>query len=267
MDSYAVIGNPIGHSQSPQIHAAFARQLGHSIDYSRLLAPIDGFEASVERFIEAGGRGMSVTVPFKEIAYERCNQLSSYAQSAQAVNALKFEQGRWVGHNTDGLGLVADLIAQGIKLSGINVLILGAGGAAKGILLPLLESGIGGIDICNRTHDKAVQLSNSTPPNYLVRAVSMTELTESYDLIINSTSASLQGINLPIPSSVVSPSSCCYDLMYSSEETPFNQWARELGVTKRFDGLGMLVHQAAFAYEFWRGVKPDALSVMEKLRS
>ena len=255
MDRYGVFGNPIGHSKSPQIHALFATQTGQALSYEPLLAPLDDFPAFARDFFR-GGRGANVTVPFKEQAYRMADELTERARRAGAVNTLKkLEDGRLLGDNTDGAGLVADLLNAGVTLSGRRILLLGAGGAVRGVLEPLLAHRPAALVIANRTASRAEQLVQE-----------FAELAEPVDLIVNGTSASLGGELPPLADSlIVAGRTFCYDMMYSAEPTPFCRWAAALGATTR-DGLGMLVEQAAEAFELWRGVRPDTAPVLAELR-
>jgi len=264
-DSYAVFGNPIAHSKSPQIHSAFARQTGEDISYRAILAPLDGFSASLADFIAAGGKGANVTLPFKEQAFALCDDLSDDARLAGAVNTLVIgADGRLRGENTDGLGLVADLRRHQVDLQGARVLLLGAGGAARGALGPLLRAGAH-ICISNRTHAKAVELA-ALFPDAPIRAVDAMTETQAFDLIINSTSASLQQSLPALAPAAIGPATVCYDMMYGGANTSFNAWAIKQGAAKVIDGLGMLVGQAAESFQMWRGVKPEVESVLAQLR-
>ncbi|MDP1995842.1 MAG: shikimate dehydrogenase [Gallionella sp.] len=279
-DRYAVIGNPIAHSKSPQIHKLFAQQTGQDIGYEAIEAPLDGFAATVERLRKEGYKGCNVTVPFKFEALQLATQLTERAQVAQAVNTLKFDGEIILGDNTDGAGLVRD-IQQNLRstLQGRDVLLLGAGGAAWGVSLPLLESGAN-IYNFNRTPDKAQQLSHALQiflkrdlyarkglkcglPNFVN---SFAELSSrQFDFIINATSAGLTGSEIPLPVSIFAPGALAYDMMYG-RETPFMKFAREHGAAIVSDGLGMLVEQAAESFHLWRGVRPDTAPVIAKLR-
>ncbi|GLP97704.1 shikimate dehydrogenase [Paraferrimonas sedimenticola] len=265
MDKYTVVGNPIAHSKSPLIHAMFAEQTQQAIHYDKQLAPLEGFACWLQGFVADKGKGLNVTVPFKEQAYALCDQLTAEAKAAQAVNTILIRDGQCVGHNTDGLGLVADLISQGVVLSGSRVLLLGAGGAAKGAALPILDAGVAELVIANRTYHKAEAIAAMHQGRAIV-AKPLAELSGNFDVIINSTSASLQGQSIDLPDELVSRETTAYDMMYSDGATPFNQWAHKRGAKQCIDGLGMLVHQAALAFEFWRGVAPDAQAVMKRLR-
>lgn len=266
-DRYAVFGNPIAHSKSPLIHGLFADETQQVLEYEALLAPIDGFEQSLSEFWLNKGKGANVTVPFKEQAFKLCDELSELAQLAGAVNTLTLlENGHVRGDNTDGLGLVADLQRNFGSLVGKRVLLLGAGGAARGCILPMLNAGIAELNIHNRTHEKAVVLAELFAEYGNISAVATDDLTASFDIIINSTSSSLSGDIPQIPTSVIDAETSCYDMMYSKQITSFNSWASSLGANKAVDGLGMLVGQAAKSFELWRGVQPEVSSVLDALR-
>lgn len=266
-DKYAVLGNPIGHSKSPAIHQAFASATGQALSYEAILAPIDGFESCLRQFIADGGKGANVTVPFKEQAFALCDELSEEAKLAGAVNTLSvLKDGKLRGDNTDGIGLVADLRRHLGKLNGKKVLLVGAGGAARGSILPLLNSGIDSIVIHNRTHDKAVALAKLFSPFGDIKAKGLGELEQPFDLVINSTSSSLTGEAPALPSSVIGTNTACYDMMYAKQLTAFNRWAREQGAKQVIDGLGMLVGQAAKSFALWRGIEPDVAPVLASLR-
>jgi shikimate dehydrogenase len=266
-DRYAVIGNPIGHSKSPQVHALFAQQTQQTMVYERLLAPLDNFAGAVRDFIAQGGRGANVTVPFKLEAFALAQELTPRAQSAGAVNTLSFSAGRIKGDNTDGIGLVRDImINAAVPLKGRSVLLLGAGGAARGVILPLIEANIASLVIANRTQDRAQELaqhfSASTVP---VSASTFGQLDRTFDVIINATSASLSSDLPPVPDAVFGPDTLAYDMMYSAQPTIFMQHAAQRGAHVR-DGLGMLVEQAAESFQIWRGVRPETASVYHWLR-
>lgn len=270
-DRYVVIGNPIAHSKSPQIHARFAQQTGEPVAYDRLLAPLDGFEASVRDFIAGGGRGANVTVPFKLEAFALATERSARADAAGAVNTLTFEGSRIIGDNTDGVGLVRDIAAgAGVAIAGRRVLLLGAGGAARGVILPLLDQAPGQIVIANRTLAKAEELAEQfrRHPGQAGRlsAAPFDALDGAFDIIINATSASLSAELPPIPASAFSAQTFAYDMMYGAQPTVFMQAAATHGAAVR-DGLGMLVEQAAEAFFVWRGVRPDTAPVYAWLRS
>ncbi|WP_348945087.1 shikimate dehydrogenase [Chitinibacter sp. FCG-7] len=272
--TYVVIGNPIAHSKSPQIHAAFAAQFaGHPVvegfSYERLLAPLDGFAVSVNDFAAAGGRGANVTVPFKEEAFRLASTLSERAQAAGAVNTLQLQSdGSWLGDNTDGAGLVADVLRH-TDIRGRRILLLGAGGAARGVILPLLAQPPASLTLANRTLSKAQNLIEHFQRNTPIplQACEYTAISGQFDLIINATSASLGGERLPIADSVFAPGALAYDMMYGKDETPFLAQVREAGVTQRVDGLGMLVGQAAEAFHVWTGLRPDVAPVLDWMRT
>lgn len=258
IDKYAVFGNPIAHSKSPTIHSAFARDTKEEIIYEKILAPVDGFEDAITKFIIEGGKGANVTLPFKEKAFKLCNKLSELAECAKAVNTLVFsEDGSIQGDNTDGLGLIFDLKQSFGDLTGKRVLLIGAGGAARGAIFPLLQSGIISLVVCNRTYDKAKKLVTEYNDFSYIEAQEIDKVQGSFDIIINSTSASLSGQLPTISSSLITAKTCCYDMMYGAELTAFNQWALQQGAKRVQDGLGMLVGQAAKSFQLWRGKLPS----------
>ncbi|WP_410498519.1 shikimate dehydrogenase [Chitinibacter sp. S2-10] len=271
--SYVVIGNPIAHSKSPQIHALFAAQFAGNpalagFCYDRLLAPVDGFAASVAQFAASGGRGANVTVPFKEDAFRLANLLTARAQAAGAVNTLQLQaDDSWLGDNTDGAGLVADVLRH-VEIRGRRILLLGAGGAARGVILPLLAQQPASLTLANRTLSRASQLVEHFQANttILLQACEYGAIAGQFDLIINATSASLGGERLPISNSVFAPGALAYDMMYGKDETPFLAQAREAGVVLRVDGLGMLVGQAAEAFHLWTELRPDVEPVLVWMR-
>ncbi|NMX89597.1 MULTISPECIES: shikimate dehydrogenase [unclassified Pseudomonas] len=268
MDRYVVFGNPIGHSKSPLIHRLFAEQTGEALDYSTLLAPLEDFTGCAREFF-LHGRGANVTVPFKEEAYRLANALTERAQRAGAVNTLsKLADGSLLGDNTDGAGLVRDLsVNAGLSLAGKRILLLGAGGAVRGALEPLLAQQPASLIIANRTVEKAELLAELFDDLGPVSASGFDWLSEPVDLIINATSASLSGDVPPIASSLIEPGKTfCYDMMYAKEPTAFCRWATEHGAAVAMDGLGMLVEQAAEAFYLWRGVRPDSAPVLAELR-
>lgn len=267
-DRYAVVGNPIAHSKSPLIHAEFARQTGQDISYTTLLAPLDGFAATVRAFQAEGGKGLNVTVPFKQEAWKLATSLTQRAELAQAVNTLKFEGGTILGDNTDGAGLVRDITANlGFKIQGKRILLMGAGGAARGVILPLLEQYPALFAIANRTPDKAHELAQLFLPHGDISSGEYASLAGChFDLVINATSSSLAGELPPLPASVFSPGSLAYDMMYGKGLTPFLEFAQANGAAQLADGLGMLVEQAAESFFLWRGVRPDTQPVMALLK-
>lgn len=266
-DRYVVIGNPIAHSKSPDIHARFAAQTGQHLVYERLLAPLDGFEQAVRDFVRAGGRGANVTVPFKLEAHALATELTARAQAAGAVNTLKFEAGAILGDNTDGIGMVTDIVRNaGIAMNGRKILLLGAGGAARGVILPVLCEQPTELVIANRTESKAAELAAQFARHGRVSASSFEALHGHFDIIINATSASLSADLPPVPPAIFSDTAFAYDMMYGKEQTVFMRFAATHGAAVR-DGLGMLVEQAAEAFTLWRGVRPDTAPVYAELRA
>lgn len=271
-DRYAVIGNPVAHSRSPDIHAAFARQTGQDMAYGRILAPVDGFAAAVAAFRAEGGRGLNVTIPFKLEAFVLAARHTPRAEAAGAVNTLRFEPGGdALGDNTDGAGLVRDLRDNlGVRLAGAGVLVAGAGGATQGVVLPLLEAGAGEVVIANRTVERALTLAARFAGHACgtaVRGCGYADLAgRRFDLIVNATAASIAGEALPLPGGLCAPGAAAYDMMYGKGETPFLAWARQQGAAVVSDGLGMLVEQAAESFLVWRGVRPDTGPVLRTLR-
>lgn len=266
-DRYAVIGNPIAHSKSPRIHAAFARQSAQDLSYEAILAPLDGFAAAVAAFAAAGGRGMNVTLPFKLEAFALATRHTVRAEAARAVNTLKFDSGEVLGDNTDGVGLVADLADNlGCRLAGKRLLLLGAGGAARGVILPLLEQSPASLTIANRGASRAVDLCTAFAAEAKLRASSFAGLAgRQFDLVINATSASLAGEAPAVPPGLYAPESMAYDLMYGKGLTPFLAQAQAQGASRLADGLGMLVEQAAESFLLWRGVRPDTRALRAEL--
>lgn len=268
MDKYVVFGNPIGQSKSPFIHTLFARQTAQAMTYTAELVPIGEFVAAADAFFASGGRGCNITVPFKEQAYLYATQLTERAKLAGAVNTLKkLDDGAILGDNTDGEGLVQDLLQNQVELSGKRILLVGAGGAARGVILPLLAQKPEAVVITNRTTEKAQQLADIFSAYGPVSTLGLDEANEpEFDVIINSTSASLAGQLPGLSDSLIKPEMTCYDMVYGPDVTPFNQWAHELGARKVLDGLGMLVGQAAESFMLWRGIRPGAKQVQRELR-
>ena len=260
-DRYALIGNPVAHSKSPAIHAEFARATGEDIEYGRIEAPLDAFAREVERFRAAGGKGLNVTLPFKHEACRLCARLSERARRAQAVNTMRFADS--FGDNTDGIGLVRDLVQNlGYDLKNRSVLLLGAGGAAQGVVGALLDAGAARLTVANRTLPKAQALAERFPG---ISACGYEALAgERFDLVINATSAGLAGAAPPLPEGVLRESVLAYDMVYG-RDTPFLAAARRAGA-RAHDGLGMLVEQAAESFFLWRGVRPATRPVLAKLR-
>lgn len=267
-DRYVVIGNPIAHSKSPDIHARFARQTGQQLVYERLLAPLDGFVSSVHEFIKCGGKGANVTVPFKLDAYVLATQLTDRAKAAGAVNTLKFDDGQVLGDNTDGIGLVTDIVRNAkVSLRGKRVLLLGAGGAARGVMLPIFKEEPAELVIANRTLSKAQELAlQFSSANKAVVACDFASIDGAFDLIINGTSASLSDEVPPVPAAAFGSHTLAYDMMYAGALTPFLRFAASCGAQTR-DGLGMLVEQAAESFFVWRGVRPETAPVYDELRA
>lgn len=268
-DRYVVFGNPIEHSKSPFIHAMFAQQTQQCMDYQKYLAPTNGFSEAVLGFIAAGGKGANVTVPFKLEAFALATKLSERAAVAGAVNTLSFEGGEILGDNTDGAGLVRDIVLNaGVPVAGSRVLLMGAGGAARGALLALLAEQPACLVIANRTLSKAQELvrvaTAVSPNNVTVAACTWEQLTEEFDLIVNATSASLSSDVPPLPVTLFAKHCLAYDMMYGNESTSFMCFAEQHGARTR-DGLGMLIEQAAEAFFIWRGARPDTQAVFAEL--
>jgi len=269
IDRYAVIGNPIKHSKSPLIHHAFAEQTGEQLAYSRLLGEPGRFAKNVADFLATGGKGLNVTVPFKEDAWRLVDELSLRAESAQAVNTIiQLDDGRLRGDNTDGIGLVRDLQEnQHLKLAGSRILLLGAGGASRGVLRPLLEAKSQQIVIANRTASKAIALASELAALGLVEGCGLNDLAgKRFDLIINATAAGLTDQVPDIPAGLLEKEGCCYDMMYGDKPTAFMRWGLAQGAAKAVDGLGMLVEQAAESFYLWRGIRPETAPVMKMMR-
>lgn len=305
MDRYVVIGNPIAHSKAPRIHAAFAAQTGSPIEFTRELVPLDGFRAAIDRLRQQGVKGASVAIPFKEQAFRLCRELSARAEAAGAVNTLDLSQPQLHGDNTDGAGLISDLVQRHRQsLRGCTVLLLGAGGAARGVILPLLAAGVERVHVANRTAERAqtvvadlqralttdnvnhglgltatgqaseraelgrVQLGPTDAQRLTASGFTQVERFASrWDLMINATSLSLDHGLPEIPASVCDTLAMAYDMVYGDRPTPYMQWARRHGAARTADGLGMLVEQAAESYWLWRGVRPQTESVYAALRA
>jgi shikimate dehydrogenase len=280
-DRYAVFGCPIKHSKSPRIHRLFAEQTGQALEYTAVEVPAEQFQTAVAMFFSEGGKGLNCTVPLKELAWSYADHKTERAQLSKAVNTLALqEDGSVLGDNTDGIGLVTDLIANhGIALAGLRILILGAGGASRGIIAPILEQSPQSLVIANRTVDKAVKLAaefhGKASAPYL-RPVGKGPITgcgfddlkdRQFDLILNATSASLSDQLPPLPTGLLATGGNCYDLAYGNEPTAFVRWGLENHARKSLDGLGMLVEQAAEAFFIWRGVRPATRPVIELLDS
>ncbi len=268
MDQYAVFGNPIAHSKSPQIHAAFAAQTGQYMQYNKQLVEAGQFDQAAAAFRAAGGKGFNVTVPFKEEACQWVDELDPLAQQAGAVNTIALADGKSRGYNTDGLGLVRDLtVNHAITLAEQQILILGAGGAVRGVLAPLLKQHPACITIANRTEAKAQALAKRFAEFGQLAACGYAALAgQQFDIIINGTSTGLSGELPPIPAHILRSGGSSYDMMYASEPTAFVRWGVAHGAAQALDGLGMLVEQAAEAFAIWRGVRPDTRTVIQQLR-
>ena len=268
-DRYAVMGNPVAHSKSPRIHALFAHQFGHKIEYTAIQVDAGGFTQAVDQFRASGGQGLNITVPFKQEAFRLADHRSERAEIAQAVNTLKFEtDGRLFGDNTDGAGLVHDLEKNlHVHLKDLRILVLGAGGAVRGVLQPLLHRHPALIVIANRTVATAKELAEEIAHYGKIEASSFEALKgKHFDLVINGTAASLKGEIPPLPENLFTRHALAYDMMYGDKARPFTDWALLHGADRAVDGLGMLVEQAAESYLIWRGVRPETKSVIEKLR-
>lgn len=267
-DRYAVIGHPISHTKSPRIHRLFAQQTAQEIEYDALLSPLEGFQETLTRFFSAGGRGANITVPFKQEAWAVVSRRTERAQRAGAVNTISLNSLREMeGDNTDGVGLLRDLIDNhGIMLDGATVVLIGAGGAARGVLGPLLEAKPMRLVVANRHAARALELEKAFSDLGPIRACRLEEIPESVDVMINATSTSLTGESLALPTRSVGSHTVCYDMMYANEPTLFMRWAQQQGSHRQIDGLGMLVEQAAEAFRIWRGVSPVTGPVIAQIR-
>jgi shikimate dehydrogenase len=269
-DRYAVIGNPIEHSKSPAIHAAFAAATGQDLVYERLLGDLEDFEGDVRGFFAEGGRGLNVTVPFKERAFRLADALSARAANARAVNTLLVEPAAGLrGDNTDGVGLVTDLgCNHRFDFAGARILLVGAGGAARGVVAPLLESRPAQLVVANRTGEKALRLAADMAALGPVLGCGLDELPgRRFDLVVNATAAGLRGGVPELPEDCLADGAWVYDMMYGNAPTAFVRWGRAHGAAKSLDGLGMLVEQAAESFWLWRGVRPDTEPVIRTLRA
>jgi shikimate dehydrogenase len=267
-DQYAVIGNPIGHTKSPLIHGMFAQVTGQDMIYTAIEGPLGGFHGAVEVFRAAGGRGMNVTAPFKLDAFDYADERSPRATLAGAANALRFEGRKALAENFDGVGLVRDVLVNlDCPMRGKRLLLLGAGGAARGALLPFLEQQPASLVLANRTLAKATGLAALVARQGPVKALGYQELVgQSFDLVFNATSASLKGELPAVPASVFAPGCLAYELVYGKGLTPFLRLAHNAGVSRFADGVGMLVEQAAEAFAWWRGVRPATRAVIDRIR-
>jgi shikimate dehydrogenase len=273
MDRYVVAGNPVAHSQSPFIHAAFARQTGEALDYGRALFPIDGFDVSLRALAASGVAGCNVTLPFKFDAFRIAPRATPRAVLAQAANLLRFdaaEAGGWLADNTDGAGLVADIERNaGVALAGRRLLLIGAGGGAAGALGPLLAAGCALVVVANRTPSKArvlVERHAGAHADGRVAAAGLTDCGIGFDIVVNASASSLHGAAPPVEGAVLAPDALAVDMMYGPAARPFCAWATAHGARAR-DGLGMLVEQAAEAFFVWRGVRPSTVAVLRELRA
>lgn len=283
MDRYAVIGNPVEHSRSPTIHHLFAEQTGQILEYGRVLAPLDGFTRTVQAFAAGGGKGCNVTIPFKQEAWSLAASRSPRAELAGAANTLRFDAAGWWADNTDGIGLVRDITRNaGVPLKGVRLLMVGAGGAAAGVLGPLIDAGVGELLLVNRTREKADALVASHAALARQRGVTLTSAsladlngltegaderrTHGFDVLVNASASSLNAGAPPIPAGLLRPGALALDMMYGPAAQPFLAWAEAQGAVAR-DGLGMLVEQAAESFRDWRGVSPDTQPVLARLRA
>ena len=268
VDRYGVMGYPVSHSRSPTIHRLFALQTGQEIEYELLQVSPDKLETAVRKFQRDGGKGLNVTVPHKSEVTRLVDHMSEPASTAGAVNTLTFKEGEILGDNTDGFGLLRDLsVNLELELAGTNILVLGAGGATRGIVGPLLEMEPASLRIANRTPGKAKALADYFSRSGPVTACrfDVVPVTEPYDLIINATSAGIHGDEPPYPAAAVSDTTFCYDLSYALKPTPFCVWAREKGAANSVMGWGMLVEQAAESFRIWRGVRPDTAEILDRM--
>ncbi len=279
IDRYAVIGNPVAHSKSPTIHTLFARETAQHLEYTAILSPLDAFAETVAALRAAGGCGCNITLPFKRQAWEMADERSRYAQRAGALNTLLFRaDGSLYGHNTDGIGLLRDLqVNHDVTLRGRRVLLLGAGGAVRGVLEPLLEAGPAEVFVANRTVATARALAEDFSTLGTIAGGGFADIEGVFDLVINGTAASLQGDLPPLPTGCLRAEGVAYDMMYAAEPTVFMRWAQtqseqgkqgERGTALQvLDGLGMLVEQAAESFALWRGVRPETAAVLRALRT
>ena len=267
-ENYAVMGNPISHSKSPRIHTLFAEQTKQKLNYTAIHVDDWGFNQAVDNFFASGGSGLNITVPFKQDAWNLSDQLNQRAERAGAVNTLYRKAGKIIGDNTDGVGLVRDLIEnKGITIKGCRILLMGAGGAARGVLAPLLEQQPEKIIIANRTAEKAILLAEAFADLGNITGSGYEALNgQQFDLIINATAASLKGEVPPLPDNIIADNGNCYDMMYGNQPTAFMNWCASHGAANVFDGLGMLVEQAAESFYIWRNVRPETKPVIDALR-
>ncbi len=270
IEHYAVFGSPIKHSKSPRIHKLFAEQTQQALVYDDQEVPAEQFQSAVSDFFEQGGKGLNCTLPLKELAWSFADIKTERAELSKAVNTLALQaDGSILGDNTDGVGLLTDLINNHqVKLSNTHVLILGAGGASRGIILPILEQNVASLVIANRTIDKAINLANEFTHKGTITGCGFDDLAnQQFDLIINATSSSLSNDLPPLPENILRKNGVCYDLAYGNEPTTFVKWGKKNQASKSLDGLGMLVEQAAEAFFIWRGVRPNTKDVIALLNA
>lgn len=267
-DLYALFGNPVNQSKSPNIHRQFAEQTGQDMHYTKQLVALGEFAQAAQEFFAQGGKGLNITVPFKLDAFDFAQKRTARAERAGAVNTLAvLGDGSILGDNTDGIGMIHDMHNLGWELAGKRVLILGAGGAVRGILQPLLEENPVQVVIANRTYSKAEELAKNFHDMGNVQAKTYEQLSgESFDVVINGTSASLHGELPPLPDTLLAANACCYDMMYGAEPTIFLRWAKDYGAAQLADGLGMLIGQAAEAFYLWRQIRPEVVPVITAMR-
>ena len=268
IDRYGVMGYPVSHSRSPVIHRLFALQTEQSMQYELLQVSPDKLETAVRQFQRTGGKGLNITVPHKQEVAKLADLLSDRARQAGAVNTLTFQDSGITGDNTDGIGLLRDLVVNlGLHIEDASILILGAGGSTRGIVGPLLEMRPASLRIANRSLDKAEELMEhfSSPANVSVCRFNAVPVADAYDLVINATSAGLHGETPPYPAEAITENTFCYDLSYGLTPTPFSVWAREAGASRSVMGWGMLVEQAAESFHIWRGIRPDTAPVLKQM--
>lgn len=270
VDRYAVMGNPVEHSKSPAIHAEFARQTGQAISYTAERVELGQLAAAIVAFQKHNGKGLNITVPFKQDAFQLATELSDRAQRAGAVNTLVlYDDSHYFGDNTDGIGLVRDLSQNhDIHINARNILILGAGGAVRGVLEPILQQLPRSLTIANRTVEKAQELAREFADLGDITACGFQQLAgHRFDLVINGTAASLSGELPPLPDNILTDGACVYDMMYGAQPTPFMRWGEQQGAALCLDGLGMLVEQAAESFYIWRKIRPDTQPVIASIRA
>lgn len=269
VDYYCVVGNPVAHSLSPRIHAMFARATGQTLVYDRVQVPEGAFAVALAAFVARGGRGMNVTVPFKGDARQAVDEVSARADRAGSVNTILVrDDGTTLGDNTDGCGLVTDLgVNLGFALARASVALVGAGGAARGVVGPLLDAGVASLIVLNRNRDRAVALAHAFSDPRMGAGGLDTEPPQPVDLVVNATSSGLAGGRPEIDDGWIDRHTVCYDMIYGPGAAPFLDWARRLDASSTADGLGMLVEQAAAAFELWRGIRPDTATVIDALRA